>query len=89
MTINGTIATAVKSRVGWLVFAGILLDGVFLGWIWETNNNRCEQLVAEHQRLIGMFTVAAQAAIQDGDNATAKVFQAYASSAKNTDVPNC
>jgi predicted negative regulator of RcsB-dependent stress response len=88
MTTNGVVG-AVRSKANWYVVLVIFAVGVTMGWIWTSEQNRCEQLAAERSRLIGMFTVAAEAAQQDGNPATAKVFQAYSSAAKGTTVPNC
>ena len=88
MTANG-VAKAIRGKVNWAIVLVIFAIGVTMGWIWTTEQNRCEQLVAEHSRLIGMFEVAAEAAALDGDPATAKVFAAYSSAARNTSVPTC
>ena len=88
MTANG-IGNAVRSKVNWLVVVIIFAVGVTMGWIWTTEQNRCEQLAAEHQRLIGLFEVAAEAAVFDEEPAMAKVFAAYATTARDTKVPTC
>lgn len=89
MSAPNGLANAVRSKVNWLVVVVIFLIGATMGWIWTTEQNRCEQLAAEHQRLIGMLSVAAEAAAQDGNPSTARVFGAYSSAAKDTRVPNC
>jgi uncharacterized membrane protein len=88
MTTNG-IANAVRSKANWYIVVLIFLVGATMGWIWATEQNRCQQVAAEHQRLIGMFEVAADAAVLDDNPATAKVFAAYSSAAKGTKIPNC
>ena len=88
MTANG-IADAVRSKVNWFIVVLIFVVGATMGWIWTTEQNRCEQVAAEHQRLIGFFAVVADASDLDKNPATAKVFAAYSAAAENTDVPSC